>query len=99
MAWGANSQLSLFNVTSPPLPSNDGGCVDLGSGCDDSDDTRFVDSGFQFEPTPSLIRASFSKKEQAQLQEKAGDFIYTEEGAARDWACVSVRVCVQMYYP
>jgi len=46
-----------------------------------------------------LIRASFSKKEQAQLQEKAGDFIYTEEGAARDWACVSVRVCVQMYYP
>jgi len=98
VAWGANSQLSLFNVTSPPPPSSDGGCVDLGSGCDDSDTLRFENSGFQFEPAPSLIRASFSKKEQAQLREKAGDFIYTEEGAVRDGACVHVRVCKYILY-
>ena len=29
------------------------------------------------------MSASFSKREQAQLREKAGDFIYTEEGSAR----------------
>ena len=96
VAWGANSHLSLFNVTSPPPPSNDGGCVDLGSGCDDTDDVRFVDSSFQFEPALSLIRAFFSKKEQAQLREKAGDFIYTEEGAASEWVCVKGRVCENM---
>jgi len=93
VAWGANSQLSLFNVTSPPPPSSDGGCVDLGSGCDESDTMRFEDSGFQIEAAPSLIRASFANKEQTQLREKAGDFIYTEEGAVRDGACVHVRVC------
>ena len=92
MAWGANSQLNLFNVTSPPPSSNDADCVDVGSGCgDDSNDARFVDGGFQFQ-APSLMSASFSKRDQAQLLEKAGDFIYTEEGAARDWACVNVYV-------
>jgi len=91
VAWGANSQLNLFNVTSPPPSSmlfnvtspppssNDTDCVDVGSGCgDDSNDARFVDGGFQFEAA-SLMSASFSKREQAQLRDKAGDFIYTEE--------------------
>jgi len=81
VAWGANSQLNLFNVTSPQPSSNDTECGGDGSGC--GGDLRFVDGGFQFEATPSLMSASFSKREQAQLLEKAGDFIYTEEGSAR----------------
>jgi len=79
LAWGANSQLSLFNVTSPPPPPDNVDCVDVGSGCEVSNDLRLIDSGFQIEVAPRLGRAPFSKKGQAQLREEAGDFIYTEE--------------------